>query len=265
MSAWNRSVGPVANHRELCGRSGTAAQITWNTQDGPQPVAEGVEGNIAEAVDSIPQTNLGHCKAGPQPVGAAVLIVRSAPIAAPPRKSRSMGPMPPGLIAAMLVAAALLAGCGSSSAPRSAPAVTASRLDEAFITKVDSWCTQTLQSYQVTEGTFPVQGFDPLHPDPVQLPRVGRFFAQGSTVRDRIPEELAALGEPGTGAAKWDRLRDDLVHYTSLAHTQIAAALAANAPAFAAAAAQVRNLSNKIHAAGIGLGFRADSSCADLF
>ena len=123
----------------------------------------------------------------------------------------------------------------------------------------------TLQGYQVAEGTFPVQGFDPLHPDPAQLPQVGRFFAQGSAVRDRIPEELAALGEPKTGAAKWDRLRDNLIHSTSLAHTQIAAALAANAPAFAAAAAEVRNLSNKIHATGIALGFRADSSCADLF
>ena len=80
----------------------------------------------------------------------------------------------------------------------------------------------TLQGYQVAEGTFPVQGFYLLHPDPAQLPQVGRFFAQGSAVWDRIPEELAALGEPKTGAAKWDRLRDNLIHSTSLAHTQIA-------------------------------------------
>ena len=85
---------------------------------------------------------------------------------------------------------------------------------------------------------------------------MGRFFAEEPPSGDRIPAQLRALGEPATGAGAWNGLRDDLIQSTDLADTQITAASAANGPAFAAAAAQVRDLSDKIHAIGLQLGFR---------
>ena len=170
----------------------------------------------------------------------------------------------PSFVAAVLLAGAL-AGCGASAGTSHARTATTSHLDEAFVGRVDSWCAVTLQRYQAVQGTFPLPGFDPLHPDPAQLPQVGRFFARGSAVRDSIPAQLRALGEPATGAAAWNGLRDDLIQSTDLADTQITAASAANGPAFAAAAAQVRDLSGKIHGAGLQLGFPTDSPCADLF
>jgi hypothetical protein len=172
----------------------------------------------------------------------------------------------PKFVAALLLTA--LAGCGGAAgagAGHARTAATTSHLDQAFIGKVDRWCAITVQRYQTVQGTFPLPSFDPLHPDPAQLPQVGRFFARGATVRDRIPAQLQALGEPATGAAAWNGLRDDLIQSTDLADTQITAASAANAPAFAAAAAQVRDLSDKIHATGLQLGFPTDTSCADLF
>jgi hypothetical protein len=171
----------------------------------------------------------------------------------------------PTFVAAVLLAAAL-AGCGTSAGAGNAHTpTTTGHLDGAFIGRVDTWCVTTLQRYQAVQGTFPLPDFDPLHPDPAQLPQVGRFFARGAAVRDSIPAQLHSLGEPATGVRAWNALRDDLIQSTALADTQITAASAANAPAFAAAAAQVRDLSDKIHAAGLQLGFPTDTPCADLF
>jgi hypothetical protein len=84
MSALSGSVGPGADPRQPYGVLGTATQLTFNAQTGPQPVAAvGVEGIVADGSDSIAQYDDQHFgNAESQPVAAGVLGVRLAPVVA---------------------------------------------------------------------------------------------------------------------------------------------------------------------------------------
>ena len=167
----------------------------------------------------------------------------------------------PALTAAAL-AAATLVGCGGTAATSTGGEAT---VDSAFIGKADAWCARTVAGYHAAQGSFPARSFDPLHPDPAQLPQVGRFLARGNHIRDGMPAGLRALGEPTTGAAQWDRVRDLFLRTVHLAHAEITAALAGNTTAFATAAGKVRDLGKQIGTADTAAGFPDSTPFAQLF
>ena len=79
-----------------------------------------------------------------------------------------------------------------------------------------------------------------------------------------MPAGLRALGEPATGAAQWDHVRDLFLRTVPLAHAEITAALAGNASAFAAAG-KVRDPGKQADTAGTAAGLPGGTPCAELF
>jgi hypothetical protein len=82
---------------------------------------------------------------------------------------------------------------------------------------------------------FPFTSFDPLHPDPAVLPRVGQFFTGPHDARPALralDEQLSALGAPPADRGTWTRALAARAASLAVIDRQDGAALAANAPAF---------------------------------
>ena len=62
-------------------------------------------------------------------------------------------------------------------------------------------------SSRAARGPFPFKDFDPLHPTPALLPKVGAFFKPDLPTDQMIEQQLRGLGEPPSGAAQWDERR----------------------------------------------------------
>jgi hypothetical protein len=80
-----------------------------------------------------------------------------------------------GLVVGMVAFAAVtLAACGGGGGESSSTttSVAGGTIPSAFIAKVDAVCADAVPP----RGQFPFQNFDPMHPDPGLLPKVGAFF-----------------------------------------------------------------------------------------
>lgn len=105
--------------------------------------------------------------------------------------------------------------------------------NNAFIRRAEVACDATESKAARLPG-FPFSNFDPFHPDPTVLPRVGRFFDQRT--RRRLPRallrELAHLGTPPASSGAWHNVLSARRALLMNERAQIKAALADNAPAF---------------------------------
>jgi hypothetical protein len=103
----------------------------------------------------------------------------------------------------------------------------------AFIRRANAACDATESKARRLPG-FPFSSFDPFHPDPTVLPRVGRFFDQRT--RRRLPRallrELANLGKPPASRGAWHNVLNARRAQLMNESVQIKAALADNVPAF---------------------------------
>jgi hypothetical protein len=169
---------------------------------------------------------------------------------------------------------ACVAGCGGSSnstgtssiAPASTPAPPASpRLDAAFIARANAVCVRANAAVENAHGKFPYSSFDPLHPDPKLLPNVGAFFASSQTIADRVPAELQALGDPPQNVALWHQMLALTRQGRAVAHQQVAAAQASNAPAFVATVHKVESGDVTLRRLAITAGFAERSPCGQVF
>jgi hypothetical protein len=169
---------------------------------------------------------------------------------------------------------ACIAGCGgasnstgtSSIAPATTPAPPASpRLDAAFIAKANAVCLRANAAVENAHGKFPYSSFDPLHPDPKLLPKVGAFFASSQAIADRVPAELQALGDPQRSVAMWHQILALARQGRAVAHRQVAAAQASNAPAFVATVHQVESGDMNLGRLAITAGFAERSPCGQVF
>jgi len=82
---------------------------------------------------------------------------------------------------------------------------------------------------------FPFDNFDPLNPDPAQLPDVGRFFTGPHDPRpalQTLAEELTALGRPPAQRSEWKRLLAARAQQLAIIQRQDDAALAADVAGF---------------------------------
>jgi hypothetical protein len=82
---------------------------------------------------------------------------------------------------------------------------------------------------------FPFSNFDPLHPDPKLLPKVGRFFTGPHDPRPilrALATDLRALGQPPADRAGWARVLAARAAALDINSEQDKAALAANVSAF---------------------------------
>jgi hypothetical protein len=175
--------------------------------------------------------------------------------------------------AVVLLLVACIAGCGGSSNSTATGRTTASipepsassRLDAAFVARANAVCVRTNVATEKAHGKFPYSSFDPLHPDPKVLPKVGAFFASSQAIADRVPGELQALGDPQRNAPLWHQMLALSRRSRVIAHRQLAAAQASNAPAFVATVHAIESVSTNLGRLAITAGFAERSPCGHVF
>ena len=131
-----------------------------------------------------------------------------------------------------MLAAVTLAGCGGGDNASTASTTTTAagaKIDPAFIAKVDAVCAKASKRF-AANGQFPFQNFDPLHPDPGQLPKVGAFFKPNVSTERMVENQLRALGEPAMGAPAWNAIRTHAIASEANAIKQVHVALASDVP-----------------------------------
>jgi hypothetical protein len=103
-----------------------------------------------------------------------------------------------------------------------------------FRAQANKLCTAA-QAKLAALPPFPFSNFEPLHPNPKQLPKVGRFFTGPGDPRPILRvlnAHLAALGRPPADATAWTGLLAARKTALAVNSEQDKAALAANVHAF---------------------------------
>jgi hypothetical protein len=150
-------------------------------------------------------------------------------------------------------------GCGSDSP--SAPATPAGA-HGAFVDSVSGVCARAVRAHQGHE--FPVEGFDPLDPDPDQLPAVADYFATYGQLA-QIDDQLHQLRPPAADTTAWTRLLALVDRITANSQAQIGAARSRDAATFVSTVRAGRALTEELDAAGERFGFRSGTACAEVF
>jgi hypothetical protein len=165
------------------------------------------------------------------------------------RQRRCCGP----LLASALVATGLLAGCGSAASgdPHA-----------RFVSAVEHVCARAVGRHD--GHAFPVAGFDPEHPDPSQLPRVGEYFARYGGL-PQTTRGLHILTPPHADAASWRTLLAIADQINDNAQHQIAAARSRDVTGFVRTTSTSNRLIARINNAGRRFGFTTGSSCEQVY
>ncbi len=165
----------------------------------------------------------------------------------------------------LVLAAVTLGACGSSKPSRTSTGTAASqsRLDAAFIARVDELCRRVSVELN-SHGRFPYPKFNPESPNVALLPKIGAYFELSRAAGDRVPAELAALGQPASGQTSWAAIVAVAHRFSALVDRQVAAANAANAAAFARTVSELQSLNEDIKRLFVTAGFPASSPCAEV-
>lgn len=137
----------------------------------------------------------------------------------------------------------------------------AAAVDRGFVSRADAICQPAVAQRQA--HPFPVASFDPAHPAVSALPAVGRYLAADPP--GPVLSGLTALQPPKHGAKEWRHLLTVLGKVVANADSQVAAARAADAPAFVSTVQQAKRLSSDVDATGRALGFSSSSACTKVF
>jgi hypothetical protein len=132
----------------------------------------------------------------------------------------------------------------------------AAAANRRFIARADRACGRA-GAQLAALPPFPFDGFDPLHPDPQLLPRVGAFFTGPGDPRPilrALDQRLRALGRPPAAQATWRRLIAARAHALANIEAQDGAALAADVPAFVATVRESSRTFRRVALAGMLFG-----------
>jgi hypothetical protein len=127
-----------------------------------------------------------------------------------------------------------------------------------FVSRANSLCKATRTAAN-NLPPFPFSSFDPLHPDPTLLPKVGRFFDRPERRRlaPDLLTQLVGLGAPPAQPAEWATVlrarRAQIANETAQVH----AALADNAAAFVRTVTQSGPVYTKLVLASAVFGVQA--------
>jgi hypothetical protein len=112
-------------------------------------------------------------------------------------------------------------------------------MNAPFIRRANAAC-RAAQAKFARLPAFPFSSFDPFHPDPQLLPKVGRFADQPARLHIRrvLLAELEKLGQPPANSGAWRNVLD--ARHAALANftQRIKTALAGDAPAYVRAVYQ---------------------------
>ena len=146
----------------------------------------------------------------------------------------------------------LAAACGGG---RSTTAHTPVPLPAALVARANAICTQG------SPGAFPYPTFDPQHPDPSLLPKVGAFFAATQAASDAVPGDLRRLSVPSNDKTAWNQLLSLAKQYRTVADNEIKAAQASDSTGFVTAVNQTEPILEQIAPLADQLGFDSASPC----
>jgi hypothetical protein len=139
------------------------------------------------------------------------------------------------------------------------------KIDHAFIGKVIAYCSAESARFTRVLGNFPFQNFNPLQPDVRTMRLVGEHFEKASSLREAIPGQLDALGQPQTGQTGWTAIKGLALHSNQIATKQAQLAIAGNTKGFVETVNQTTKLDNRLESLSVKYGFSKSSPCAKVF
>jgi hypothetical protein len=163
---------------------------------------------------------------------------------------------------AVLLAAITLAACGGSDSSSDATSTSGGTLSPADYEKaLKSTCKQAKATVQALPP-FPFPNIDTKHPDPAQLPAIGRYFEQNTLKAYAvIIAGFESLQPPAGEKAALDALITRLKAQVVVAHRQIEAAKKTDVAGFVATFDQIDASVTKLKAAQSALGVPV---CTDI-
>lgn len=138
------------------------------------------------------------------------------------------------LLRTVVVFAVAAAASGCSSGHPTAPSSQSLKHNSAFIERAEQSCTHAKTKLDALP-VFPFPHFDPLHPDPHLLPKIGRFFTGPGNelpITRRLYAQLRTLGNPPASRAAWSDVIATYREYIAVFEHEDSAALAADTGAW---------------------------------
>jgi hypothetical protein len=108
--------------------------------------------------------------------------------------------------------------------------------NHSYVGRADRACSAAADQFAKLPP-FPFSDFDPLNPDPNELPSVGQFFSgpgNGDPIAQKLIADLGALGRPPAQRREWRSLTSAIAGELASADAQKQAALASQVPQFVA-------------------------------
>lgn len=148
----------------------------------------------------------------------------------------------------VLVLVAAGAGCGGDDSSG------LSAESEEAIAQIETICNDADAATRSRRGEFPVADFDPVHPNPADLPAVGNYFAIGHEIWGEALVEARAVSVPAEIRSKVDTLLDAVESDLANAKAQAKAARESDVAAFTATLDDADRLSADVKDAADELG-----------
>lgn len=150
--------------------------------------------------------------------------------------------------------------------PGIAQAKTTPTITPSFIAKVNTFCAAEATQITTAEGgSFPYPNFNPYAPDVKTMRLAGAFFAKALSVRQVVPQQLEAVGEPTSGQRQWNDLKAIDAESNRIAITQVHDAQAGNVKGFVSTVRQLTSVQNDLVKEAVKDGFTKSSPCTEAF
>jgi len=164
-------------------------------------------------------------------------------------------------LATVLLAAAVLTACGSSSdsSTQATSASSGSVAQTAYGKQLASFCSQAKKELS-SNPPFPYPTFNPFHPDASKLPAIGRFFEKNSLPAfEKIAADVKKVKPTAAEKQHFEAFVRQLDLQVPDLKRQIAAAKSSDVSGFIATVKQLGASVSKLRAAQAALGVPACS------
>lgn len=150
--------------------------------------------------------------------------------------------------------------------PGIAQAKTTPTITPSFIAKVNTFCASEATKITTAEGgSFPYPNFNPYAPDVKTMRLAGAFFAKALSVRQDVPQQLKAVGEPTSGQRQWNDLKAIDAESNRIAITQVHDAQTGNVKGFVSTVRRLTSLQNELVKESVKDGFSKSGPCTNAF
>jgi hypothetical protein len=120
-----------------------------------------------------------------------------------------------------------------------------------FVTRAERYCQRGNADIHRLPS-FPFQNFDPLHPDPQVLPKVGKFFTGPGNevpIAQRLVRQLRSLGTPPARKRAWMQVLATFQVFIAVIDREATTALRGDADGWVKAVRENRLLPDRLAAA----------------